>query len=277
MKKIICFIFLSMFLLTGCGAKDTNGASNEITTLSRLDEASTSKLDVPPLKSSAKEDYFLRKLIKNGSVKFQTNDIKKTDVFIKSAVKKFDAYISNDEDYSNESNKGCDITIRVPAAKYDSLMAYILNNADIRNLDNKSTNIEDVTTDYIDNQTRLKIKKASEAKLIVLLNKAKDLKDLLAVQKQLTDLQAEIESIEGKMKYLNDQVNYSTLTVSFYKNAVKSNTFVGDFWNALKNGWQVFLQALTFIANLWVIILVSVFLVLGFKSYRRRKKNAKNN
>ena len=277
MKKTLCFIFLSMFLLTGCGAKDTNGASNEITTLSRLDEASTSKPDVPPLKSSAKEDYFLRKLIKNGSVKFQTNDIDKTDAFIKSAVKKFDAYISNDEDYSNESNKGCDLTIRVPAAKYDSLMAYIINNADIKSLDNKSTNIEDVTTDYIDNQTRLKIKKASEAKLIVLLNKAKDLKDLLAVQKQLTDLQADIESIEGKMKYLNDQVNYSTLTVSFYKNALKSNTFVGDFWDALKNGWQVFLQVLTFIANLWVIILVSVFLVLGFKSYRRRKKNAKSN
>jgi len=270
-------MFLSMFLLAGCAAKDTNGASNEITTLSRLDEASTSKHDVPPLKSGDKEINIDRKLIKNGSIKFQTNDIKKTDVFIKSAVKKFDAYISNDEDYSNESNKGCDLTIRVPAAKYDSLMTYIINNADIKSLDSKSTNIEDVTADYIDNQTRLKIKKASEAKLIVLLNKAKDLKDLLAVQKQLTDLQADIESIEGRMKYLNDQVNYSTLTVSFYKNAVKSNTFVGDFWDALKNGWQVFLQVVTFIANLWVIILVSVFLVLGFKSYRRRKKNAKNN
>nr|WP_320038517.1 DUF4349 domain-containing protein [uncultured Bacteroides sp.] len=265
MKKTICFIFLSMFLLTGCGAKESD-TMTEVTSLGSLSEA--------------KSDNYIntvdRKLIKNGSLKFQTNDIDKTDAFIKSAVKKFDAYISNDEKYSNESNKGCDLTLRVPSAKYDSLMTYIIDNADIKSLDNKSTNIEDVTEDYIDTQTRLKIKKASEAKLIVLLNKAKDLKDLLAVQKQLTDLQADIESIEGRMKYLNDQVNYSTLTVSFYKNAVKSNTFFGDFWDALKNGWQVFLQGLTFIANLWVIILVSVFLVMGFKSYRRRKKNGKN-
>lgn len=288
MKKTLCFIFLSMFLLTGCNA-GTNGASRsslslgkeseemtEVTTLSKLDEASASESDVPPLKSSVKENDLDRKLIKNGSLKFRTNDIDKTDAFIKSAVKKFDAYISNDEKYSNESNKGCDLTIRVPAAKYDSLMTYIIENADIKSLDNKSTNIEDVTEDYIDTQTRLKIKKASEAKLMILLNKAKDLKDLLAVQAQLTDLQADIESIEGHMKYLNDRVNYSTLKVSFYKNAVKSNTFFGDFWDALKNGWQVFLQVITFIANLWVIILVSVFLVMGFKSYRRRKKNAKN-
>jgi len=275
MKKTLCFIFLSMFLLTGCGAKESE-TMTEVTALSRLDEASVSDHDVPPLKSSVRKDYFERKLIKNGSLNFQTNDIDKTDAFIKSAVKKFDAYISNDEKYSNESNNGSDLTIRVPAAKYDSLMIYIIDNADIKRLDKKSTNVEDVTEDYIDIQTSLKIKKASEAKLIILLNKAKDLKDLLAVQKQLTDLQADIESIEGRMKYLNDRVNYSTLTVSFYKNAVKSNTFFGDFWDALKNGWQVFLQGITFIANLWVIILVSVFLVMGFKSYRRGKKNAKN-
>lgn len=265
MKKTLCFILLSMFLLTGCGAKESE-TMTEVTALGSLNEAQ-SKNSINTVE---------RKLIKNGSLKFQTNDIDKTDVFIKSAVKKFDAYISNDEKYSNESNKGCDLTIRVPSAKYDSLMTYIIDNADINSLDNKSTNIEDVTEDYVDSQTRLKIKKASEAKLMILLNKAKDLKDLLAVQKQLTDLQADIESIEGRMKYLNDQVNYSTLTVSYYKNAVKSNTFFGDFWDALKNGWQVFLQCITFIANLWVIILVSVFLVMGLKSYIRRKKNAKN-
>ena len=275
MKKTLCFIFLSMFLLTGCGAKESE-TMTEVTALSRLDEASVSDHDVPPLKSSVRKDYFERKLIKNGSLNFQTNDIDKTDAFIKSAVKKFDAYISNDEKYSNESNNGSDLTIRVPAAKYDSLMIYIIDNADIKRLDKKSTNVEDVTEDYIDIQTSLKIKKASEAKLIILLNKAKDLKDLLAVQAQLTDLQADIESIEGHMKYLNDRVNYSTLKVSFYKNAVKSNTFFGDFWDALKNGWQVFLQVITFVANLWVIILVSVFLVMGFKSYRRRKKNEEN-
>ena len=265
MKKTLCFIFLSMFLLTGCGAKESEKMT-EVTTLSKLAEE----------ESDNSINTVERKLIKDGSLKFRTNDIDKTDAFIKSAVKKFDAYISNDEKYSNESNKGCDLTLRVPSAKYDSLMTYIIDNADIKSLDNKSTDIEDVTEDYIDTQTRLKIKKASEAKLIDLLNKAKDLKDLLAVQKQLTDLQADIESIEGRMKYLNDQVNYSTLKVSFYKNAVKSNTFFGDFWDAFKNGWQVFLQVITFIANLWVIILVSVFLVMGFKSYRRRKKNAKN-
>ena len=254
-----------MFLLTGCGAKESEKMT-EVTTLSKLAEE----------ESDNSINTVERKLIKDGSLKFRTNDIDKTDAFIKSAVKKFDAYISNDEKYSNESNKGCDLTLRVPSAKYDSLMTYIIDNADIKSLDNKSTDIEDVTEDYIDTQTRLKIKKASEAKLIDLLNKAKDLKDLLAVQKQLTDLQADIESIEGRMKYLNDQVNYSTLKVSFYKNAVKSNTFFGDFWDAFKNGWQVFLQVITFIANLWVIILVSVFLVMGFKSYRKRKKNAKN-
>jgi hypothetical protein len=268
MKKTLFLILLSMYLFVGCGAKEKE-VMTEVTTLSKLDEAEVN----PPDKVVGTTE---RKLIKNGDIKFQAYDIKKADLFIKSSVKKFGAHISKDENYNNDTNEGYDITIRVPAAKFDSLMAYILNNADIKKLDNRSIDIDDVTEDFIDNQTRLKIKKASEAKLIVLLNKAKDLRDLLAVQKQLTDLQGEIESIEGRMKYLNDQINYSTLDVSYYKKEVKSNSFFSDFWDAFKNGWQVFLQVLTFVANLWVIILVIFFGIWGFRSYRRHKKKKNN-
>jgi len=261
MKKTVCFILLSIFLF-GCGAKHENA---EHSTLSADKKNSIEKIDTND-----------RKLIKNGNLRFQTNDIEKTNVLIKSTVNKFGAYISEDNNYNSNSQVGYDLTIRVPAIKFDSLMSYILENANIKHLNNKSTQINDVTADFIDTQARIKIKKESEQKLIELLKQAKNLTEVLEIQKQLTDMRTDIESTEGRMKYLADQVDYSTINVSFYEKTSYSNRFLGDFWNALKDGWQIALHILTLLAYLWVIILGIFVGYRGYKLYIKHKKNRNN-
>lgn len=237
-----------------------------------MEVTALSKLEEEPVTKNVVNAHVERKLIKNGSIKFQTNDVEEANRFVQSAVKKYGGYVSRETNDNSEGKKGYDLTTRVPAKNYDSLVTYILNNANIKNLDEKSTEIEDVTTDYIDVETQLKIKKGSEQKLMDLLKQAKNLRDVLAVQKQLTDLQSEIESMEGRLKYLSDQISYSTLSVSFYSKQAHSEKFFGDFWDAIKNGWQVFLSVLTFMANLWVLILVTILCIWGFRSYRKRRK-----
>jgi len=67
------------------------------------------------------------------------------------------------------------LTIKVPSDKFDSLLNYIIDNANIRSLETKSVQIKDVTEEFIDIEARLKIKKESHQKLSELLKQAKNL------------------------------------------------------------------------------------------------------
>ena len=119
--------------------------------------------------------------------------------------------------------------------------------------------------------TRLKIKKETEQKLFELLQQTKNITDILAVQKQLTDLQADIESIEGNLKYLTNQVEYSTIHLTFYEKIKLSRRFFSEIYDGLKGGWQVFLYVLTGISYLWVIILIIFLILFGNKLYKKRR------
>jgi hypothetical protein len=210
-----------------------------------------------------------RKLIKEGRIKFQTKDVETTDKTVRSLAKQCGAWISDDNCFRSESKLEYNLTIRVPSDKYDSLANLILKKADIKKLDSKTTSIDDVTEEYYDVETRLAIKKESEKKLTELLGKAKNMTEVLEIQKQLSELQEDIESVEGRLKLMANQVSFSTLQVSFYVKMPYSSRFFGGFWTALKNGWEVFLYVLTGAAYLWVLILVVVLGRWGYKAYKR--------
>ena len=179
--------------------------------------------------ATGKIDQDLRKLIKDANLRFRTNDNQETYSLINNSLKDFGAYISEENTFNYSDRTGFDLTIRVPAERFDMFLDFIVANVDIKKLNNKSIHIKDVTEEFIDIQARIKIKKESEQKLTDLLKNAKNLSETLEIQKQLTDLRADIESSEGRLKYLTEQVNYSTVRISFYENVKYSKRFFGDF------------------------------------------------
>ncbi|MDR0427309.1 MAG: DUF4349 domain-containing protein [Dysgonamonadaceae bacterium] len=263
MKRILQLLILTT-LLIGCGKSGIESAeSNELMN----NQPATDKIDKD-----------LRKLIKEANLRFRTKDNQEAYSLIKNSLKGYGAYISEENTFNYSNRTGFDLTLRVPAERFDSLLNFIVANVNIKELDNKSTQIKDVTEEFIDIQARIKIKKESEQKLSDLLKQAKNLSETLEIQKQLTDLRADIESIEGRLKYLTDQVNYSTIRISFYENIKYSKRFFGDFWDALKDGWQVFLHLITLLTYLWVVILVFFLIRWGYKYYKREyKEKNKNN
>jgi len=253
MKKII-ILFLISALIFGCKKAGNSVAAYE---------------SVGAQKTMDKFQTVERKRIKEGRIDFQTRDVEATDKTVRAIAKECGAWISDDHCSRTDSRLEYNLTIRVPSDRYDSLANLILKKAEIKKLDSKSTSIEDVTEEYIDVETRLEIKKESEKKLTELLGKAKNLAEVLEVQKQLSELREDIESVEGRMKFLADKVSYSTLHVTFYVKMPYSSRFFGGFWSALKDGWEVFLYVLTGAAYLWVLILVVLLGRWGYKAYKK--------
>lgn len=103
------------------------------------------------------------------------------------------------------------IAVRVPA---DELDVFVLS---LRNLavevDSESSTSKDVTDEYVDNKSRLTSLQATEQALIGLLDQARSVEDALAVQTELSKLQANIESIQGRIKFLEETAAFSLVNV----------------------------------------------------------------
>ena len=103
------------------------------------------------------------------------------------------------------------VSVRVPAQQLDEAVRQI-RNLGIRTEYESSTS-QDVTDEYVDSNSRLRSLRATEEALLALLAQATDVEDALEVQRELTDLQAEIESLEGRIKFLEQTAAFSLVNV----------------------------------------------------------------
>jgi len=76
---------------------------------------------------------------------------------------------------------------------------------------------EDVTEEYVDLKARLRNWKSQEAQLLEIMRQARRISDILAVRNQLSEVQQEIERITGRLRFLENRVDLSTITVEIYQ------------------------------------------------------------
>lgn len=224
-------------------------------------------MDVPPTQQPELID---RMLIRQGNLDMKVKDVKATKAEIEKIVTALNGYIASE----NESNYGDRIqymqSIRVPAAAFDELIKKIEVLG--KTIENKNINTQDVTEEFIDVEARLKTKKELEARYLELLKQAKSVADIVSIEGQLNQVRAEIESMEGRLKYLKSQVSYSTLTVNYYEPIGAEFGFFGKVKESVGNGWENLLAFFIGIVNVWPFVLVAVGLVFW---WIRRKRKAK--
>ncbi len=103
------------------------------------------------------------------------------------------------------------VSVRVPAQQLDEAIRQIRALA-IR-VDSESSTSQDVTDEYVDSSSRLRSLRATEQSLLNLLTQADDVEDALEVQRELAQLQAQMESLEGRIKFLQQTAAFSLINV----------------------------------------------------------------
>jgi len=118
----------------------------------------------------------------------------------------------------------------------------------------------------------MKTKKELEQHYYDLLKQTKNVAEVLLVEEQLNTVRADIESAEGRLKYLKDKVNMSTLHLTFYETTSAPVGFFGEIGKSFVSGWKGFLYFILGIISAWPIVLV----VSGFLFWLiRRRRNKK--
>lgn len=216
-----------------------------------------------------------RQLIKEGSINFETSDITETRQHIETLVQKYKAYISQEDERTTASRIYQDITVRIPKTHFDSFLSEL--SGDIKKFDNKSVTVQGVTEEFVDITARLSVKKETEQGYLRLLNQAKTIKDILDIQNELQDIRSDIESIEGRLRYLKNSVNFSTLHISMYQQieaASEAGAFFMPVWDAIKGGVQAFAAVCIALLYGWVFIALGIAAMLIILRLRKRRRKA---
>ena len=103
------------------------------------------------------------------------------------------------------------ISIRVPAGSLDSAIVRLRELA--LEVESEISTSQDVTDEYVDIQSRLKGLRATEDRLLEIMQQADKVEDALNVQLELSNLQTRIEQIEGRIKYLEQTSAYSLINI----------------------------------------------------------------
>jgi hypothetical protein len=219
-----------------------------------------------------------KKIIKNGDISFETNNLVETRRKILKSLKKLEGYVAED----NETNDGDSheqefvLKVHVPAKNFDLLLDSVCSDA--AKVDSKNISIKDVTSQFIDTKAQLANSKALENTYLGLLNKAGKMGDVLQIENKLTEIRTEIDSTQGSLNYLSRQVAYSSLEVTFYTKqtaAENSNTIGARFRDAIASGWGT-LQSLFFgLISLWPLLLLIAFFYLLIRNWWRKRRQRK--
>lgn len=272
MKSLFPFFVFALFSLQfGCASNDSNvstGFEGQDEAASRI--AVEGKMDLAEESAQESVAPTERKLIKTGNVSFETNSMADTRARVLASTEKNGGYIANESVNKQYDRLSQTLSVRVPAAKFDNFLNEISEGVEF--FDHKNISVNDVTTQHIDLTARLTTKKELEARYLVLLAKADKVQDILEIERQSAMLREEIESVEGQLKYLNDQVGFSTLDIEFYVLTRDMPSFGGKFGQGLHEGWQNLLSFVVFIAQLWPFLLLAVLFIFGIRKFSKRKK-----
>lgn len=287
MKTAVLIYTILISLFISCNQADANAESDmRIVSLSAADttavvDEETYSKDKIDLKIPPKVENIESKIIKSGNFRFQTDDLDKTYNQILSATKKYKSFIKNDSQSNDDYQLSRTVYIRIPNENFDAFISEISNG--VSYFDRKDISSEDVTEEYIDVVSRIKTKKVLEERYFELLKKASKVSEMLEIEKQLSEIREEIEAKEGRLKYLQNKVSMSTLTIEFYKSIAKGGkatvSYGGRIGNAIVSGFNGITNFFITLLGIWPVIvtLVVLFILIRKRIKRKNKKDVIEN
>ncbi len=233
----------------------------------------------------------IRKIIKNGKLDLEAEDVEKAYASILDYVKQKGGYEFSHQKEVRDDFVSIKAMIKIQPDKLEDVMTYSGNVAKVIN---SSTTSEDITDKYYDAQTRLQSKRKALEQYYALLNNAKSVNDILAIQSDIDKLTEDMEALEGKLKMWDQLVSESTLTITIHqtndplkpKQVVSWSTLSwNDMGTWIKNGFTTVINVLIAVFQWLVIVIASAspllllagIVVVVILLIRRRKRQNQPN
>lgn len=306
MKTNILFVTIAMLMFACQSKKESNTIDKSncdiITPELNMSESSencmpapsvkeTTKFSPPVIKEDAIEENTSsqnvkksgskhKKIIKDGSIDIKVKTIEDAKKRMDTMLKVYNAYYENENFLNIDTRISYNLKIRVPSKQFEAFLKSSENG--LGEITHKNIRARDVTEDYMDVEIRLNSKRLVRSRYNQLLEKAFKIDDILAIEENIRVLQEEIESQEGHLKFIDDQVNYSTLEINLFsdkaipKPPLSEDTFFQRLAKSISIGWSSFVNFTLWVFAQWPMVIIIFTIMFIVKIYiKRRKENEK--
>ena len=288
MKKRITRITAALAaaaLLARCGSSNDGGyyateaAAQESCNYDSAAGAVDSSL-MPANAAEAATDETAQKIIYNASLSMESTDFDAARETLMAAVEANNAWMESTSVYGTEKDhdRSADYTVRVPVDNYRAFLAAVGEAGSVRNV---SENAQNITSSYIDVESRLAALEAQRTRLNELADQAETTADLLEIESQLSDVQYQLENYTRQLRNMDQQVSYSTVDIYLEEVATLTPTgvtFTERIADAFGGGWDAFVgfvQGLVIaLVYLWPVVLIVIAVIAALRFWRKRHPKA---
>ena len=281
-KKIIFSLFLLVFL--NCSKTDKYSTVNA--SLIDVIPESPSKMETPPppmevaknevpgeVISPKKTDTISKKIIKNGDMEIAVSNLLEAKKKVSEIIKNNKAYLQSETFRNSDTSENINLVIRVPHQNFDAIINSFSDG--IGAVEAKTVKAEDVTEEYTDVSIKLENKRIYLEKYREMLKNAASTKDILEIQENIRALEDEIDVAEGRLRFIDDRVNYSTLELLLFKEKARTSAtskigFGSRFGDSIAEGWNSFVSFLLGLISFWPFFIIIPLLIFAWKKWRRK-------
>ncbi len=282
MKNFLSIIILTL-LFASCSQKQLDIDSyefaememqEEILPITRQEGINPPAPPLPPVKN---QDVLKKKIIKDGRIGIEVHNLENAKSEADTLVKKYGGYYANERFNNSNHESSYNLKIRVPYKNFEILIIAIeTGNGEVKF---KEIDARDVTDQFIDLETRLQTKNNYLKRYNELLAKAQTVKDILEIEEKIRRIEEEIESTTGRIKYLSDLVEYSTLDLTISKqkdfkyNPANRGNFIENLKQAISKGWYGIVDFTLFCIKLWPLWIIVIIILYTWRKLKKNKQN----
>lgn len=205
-----------------------------------------------------------KKLIYHASLTMEVTDYAKAQTEVRNMVTLAEGYIVEFSENTSEYEQGGAFILKVPASGFSSFLDHLEKIKNVK-LQHKIQG-QDVSEEYVDLGSRLKAKQLMESQYIEFMKKATKSADLVAFANQLGAIQEEIETIKGRMRYIDQNVAFSTVELRLYQTEesvdIAKTKEQGPLMDRASDALQSSLHAMSVMFQWLFIFLAAAFPVL---------------
>jgi hypothetical protein len=279
---------LFMLIAAGCSTRE-DSSSAYVTEMATAPEATARGEVVAYFKAPASDQFApapiaefrpqSRMVIKTASLNVEISNYEEALAQIQKIAAQYGGYLISSTTQTLANNvKSGSVTIRIDARNFETALQELKKLA--QKVEQESVQGSDVTEEFYDLTARLENKRKAEKRYQEILASAKTAKDILEVEQALTNVREEIERMEGRKRYLEDQIALSTITINLHEPypllASGQYGFLAKMRRGIENGIAGFsdvLSACLTLAITGIPLFVLLFVLIWvFRKYRRKSK-----
>jgi hypothetical protein len=286
-SKILCIISLLGILICSCGCLSLPSAGDldlyepgyqMEKSGGWYDEVASAPAPVQAVAEASSGDGSAAesKIIRTASVNLEVTDVE-------GAIAQLEDIAAQQGGYISSSNAGdpvsasayATVILRIPAAGFDAAMDDIQVLGSVRS---QNVNTQDVTEEYVDLQARLDALEYQYEQYSRIMERAETVEDILRVQVEMERVQVEIESLTGRMRYLDNRIDLATITVSLHEPTPVGADVGHDFAAVFNAAIEAFLFTIDAIIILFFMLLPLILIgggCYGVYRWRKSKKTEK--